>query len=233
MTYTRFNTALIVGAGSGLSAALARVLAGEGIKVALAARSTDDLASLAKEIGAQALACDASKRADVEKLFNTLDGGGGAPEIVIYNASYRTRGPFIELDPAEIEKALIVTAYAGFLVGQQAARRMLPKKHGAILFTGASASVKGYAQSAPFAMGKFALRGLAQSMARELSPHGIHVAHVVIDGGIRSARRPEPGEGADTLLDPAAIASTYLHLIHQPRSAWAWEVELRPWVERF
>jgi len=127
----------------------------------------------------------------------------------------------------------MVSAYAGFLVGQQAARRMLAKKHGAILFTGASASVKGYAQSAPFAMGKFALRGLAQSMARELSPHGIHVAHVVIDGGIRSARRPEPGEGADTLLDPAAIASTYLHLIHQPRSAWAWEVELRPWVEKF
>ena len=233
MTYTRFNTALIVGAGSGLSAALARVLAGEGIKVALAARSTDDLASLAKEIGAQALACDASKQADVEKLFNALDEGGGAPEIVIYNASYRTRGPFIELDPVEVEKALMVSAYAGFLVGQQAARRMLPKKHGVILFTGASASVKGYAQSAPFAMGKFALRGLAQSMARELSPHGIHVAHVVIDGGIRSARRPEPGEGADTLLDPAAIASTYLHLIHQPRSAWAWEVELRPWVEKF
>jgi short-subunit dehydrogenase len=233
MTYTRFNTALIVGAGSGLSAALARVLAGEGIKVALAARSTDDLASLAKEIGAQALACDASKQADVEKLFNALDEGGGAPEIVIYNASYRTRGPFIELDPVEVEKALMVSAYAGFLVGQQAARRMLAKKHGAILFTGASASVKGYAQSAPFAMGKFALRGLAQSMARELSPHGIHVAHVVIDGGIRSARRPEPGEGADTLLDPAAIASTYLHLIHQPRSAWAWEVELRPWVEKF
>jgi short-subunit dehydrogenase len=229
----RFNTALIVGAGSGLSAALARVLAGEGIKVALAARSTEDLAPLAKEIGGETLACDASKRAEVEKLFNRLDGAGGAPEIVIYNASYRTRGPLIELDPAEVEKALMVSAYAGFLVGQQAARRMLAKKHGVILFTGASASVKGYAQSAPFAMGKFALRGLAQSMARELSPHGIHVAHVVIDGGIRSARRPEPGEGADTLLDPAAIASTYLHLIHQPRSAWAWEVELRPWVEKF
>jgi len=233
MTNTHFNTALIVGAGSGLSAALARVLAAEGIKVALAARSTDDLAPLAKEIGAEILACDASKRADVEKLFNTLDGGARAPEIVIYNASYRSRGPFIELDPAEVEKALIVTAYAGFLVGQQAARRMLAKKHGVILFTGASASVKGYAQSAPFAMGKFALRGLAQSMARELAPQGIHVAHVVIDGGIRSARRPEPGEGADTLLDPAAIAATYLHLIHQPRSAWAWEVELRPWVEKF
>jgi short-subunit dehydrogenase len=233
MTSTRLNTALIVGAGSGLSAALARVLAAEGIKLALAARSTDDLASLAKEIGAEVLPCDASKRTDVEKLFKTLDAGAGAPEIVIYNASARARGPFIELDPAEVEKALMVSAYAGFLVGQQAARRMLAKRHGVILFTGASASVKGYAQSAPFAMGKFALRGLAQSMARELSPQGIHVAHVVIDGGIRSARRPEPSEGADTLLDPAAIAATYLHLIHQPRSAWAWEVELRPWVEKF
>ena len=233
MTPPRFHTALIVGAGSGLSAALARALAAEEIKVALAARSTDDLKPLAKEIGAQAFACDASKRADVDKLFADLDAGFGAPEIAIYNASFRTRGPLLELDPSEVEQALAVTAYGAFLVGQQAARRMLPKKRGAIVFTGASASVKGYAQSAPFAMGKFALRGLAQSMARELSPSGIHVAHVVIDGGIRSARRADPADKADTLLDPEAIAQTYLHLIHQPRSAWAWEVELRPWVERF
>jgi NAD(P)-dependent dehydrogenase (short-subunit alcohol dehydrogenase family) len=233
MTSPRFHTALIVGAGSGLSAALARALAAEGIKVALAARSTDDLKPLAKEIGAQAFACDASERADVDKLFADLDAGFGALEIAIYNASFRTRGALLELDPTDVEKALAVTAYGAFLVGQQAARRMLPKKHGVIAFTGASASVKGYAQSAPFAMGKFALRGLAQSMARELSPSGIHVAHVVIDGGIRSARRPEPTDKADTLLDPEAIAATYLHLIHQPRSAWAWEVELRPWVERF
>ena len=233
MTYTRFNTALVVGAGSGLSAALARVLAAEGIKVTLAARSTDDLAPLAKEIGAQTLACDAGKRADVEKLFRTLDGAAGAPEIVIYNASYRTRGPFVDLDPVEVEKALMVTAYAGFLVGQQAARRMLAKKHGAILFTGASASIKGYAQSAPFAMGKFALRGLAQSMARELSPQGIHVAHIVIDGGIRSPSRADPPDKPDSMLDPDAIAQTYLDLLQQRRSAWAWEIELRPWVERF
>jgi NAD(P)-dependent dehydrogenase (short-subunit alcohol dehydrogenase family) len=172
-------------------------------------------------------------RADVERLFAELDAQSGAPEIAIYNASFRTRGPLIELDPGDVEKALAVSAYGGFLVGQQAARRMLPKKHGAILFTGASASVKGYAQSAPFAMGKFALRGLAQSMARELSPSGIHVAHVVIDGGIRSARRPEPADKSDTLLDPEAIAASYLDLIRQPRSAWAWEIELRPWVERF
>ncbi len=233
MTSPRFQTALIVGAGSGLSAALARALAAEGIKVALAARSTDDLAPLSKEIGAQTFACDASKRADVDKLFADLDAGSGAPEIVIYNPSYRTRGALVDLDPTDVEKALAVTAYGGFLVGQQAARRMLPKKRGAIVFTGASASVKGYAQSAPFAMGKFALRGLAQSMARELSPSGIHVAHVVVDGGIRSGRRPEAPDKADSLLDPEAIAQTYLHLIHQPRSAWAWEVELRPWVERF
>jgi NAD(P)-dependent dehydrogenase (short-subunit alcohol dehydrogenase family) len=152
---------------------------------------------------------------------------------VIYNASYRTRGPLVELDPAEVEKSIAVSAYGGFLVAQQAARRMLAKGRGAILFTGASASVKGYAQSAPFAMGKFALRGLAQSMARELHPQGIHVAHVVVDGGIRSARRAEPADKPDSMLDPDAIAATYLQLIHQPRSAWAWEIELRPWVERF
>ena len=137
----------------------------------------------------QTFTCDASKRADVEKLFADLDGGFGAPEIVIYNPSYRTRGPLVELDPAEVEKSLMVSAFGGFLVAQQAVKRMLPKKHGCIVFTGASASVKGYAQSAPFAMGKFALRGLAQSMARELHPQGIHVAHIVIDGGIKSARR--------------------------------------------
>jgi NAD(P)-dependent dehydrogenase (short-subunit alcohol dehydrogenase family) len=233
MTETRFTTALVVGAGSGLSASLARALAAEGIAVALAARTPDDLGPLAQETGAKTFACDASKPADVEKLFATLDGSFGAPEIVIYNASYRTRGPLIELDPAEVEKSLAVTAYGAFLVAQQAVKRMLPTGRGAVLLTGASAGVKGYAQSAPFAMGKFALRGLAQSMARELHPQGIHVAHVVIDGGIKSTRRPEPADKPASLLDPDGIAASYLHLIHQPRSAWAWEIELRPWVERF
>jgi NAD(P)-dependent dehydrogenase (short-subunit alcohol dehydrogenase family) len=228
-----FKTALIVGAGAGLSASLGRQLAGEGVKVALAARSTDDLAALSREIGATTFACDASKRADVEALFAGLDKGPGAPEIVIYNPSYRTRGPFVELDPAEVEKTLMVTAFGGFLVGQQAVKRMLPKKHGCIVFTGASASVKGYAQSAPFAMGKFALRGLAQSMSRELHPQGIHVAHVVIDGGIKSARRQEPAGKTASLLNPTSIAATYLHIIHQPHSAWSTEIELRPWVESF
>jgi NAD(P)-dependent dehydrogenase (short-subunit alcohol dehydrogenase family) len=153
--------------------------------------------------------------------------------VVIYNASYRARGPLVDLDPDDVAKALAVTAFGGFLVAQEAVRRMLPQGRGALLFTGASASVKGYAQSAPFAMGKFALRGLAQSLARELSPRGIHVAHVVIDGGIRSARRPDPPEATDSTLDPDAIARTYLDLLRQERSAWAWEIELRPWVEKF
>jgi NAD(P)-dependent dehydrogenase (short-subunit alcohol dehydrogenase family) len=233
MTNAKFNTALIVGAGSGLSASLARALAKDGVKVALAARTTGDLDGLVKEVGARAFACDAAERGEVEKLFADVDASLGAPDIVIYNASFRTRGPFVEIDPLDVEKALAVTAYGAFLVAQQAARRMLPKKHGAILLTGASAGVKGYPQSAPFAMGKFALRGLAQSMARELSPQGIHVAHVVVDGGIRSARRSDPADSPDSTLDPDAIAGSYMHLIHQPRSAWAWEIELRPWVEKF
>ena len=233
MPYVKYNTALIVGAGSGLSAALARVLHAESIKVALAARSTGDLAELAQEIGSATFACDASKRADVEKLFADLDAGFGAPEIVIYNPSYRTRGPLVELDPAEVEKSIMVSAFGGFLVAQQAVKRMLPRKHGCVVFTGASASVKGYALSAAFAMGKFALRGLAQSLARELHPQGIHIAHIVIDGGIKSARRPEPAGKTASLLNPSSIAASYLHVIHQPHSAWSWELELRPWVETF
>ena len=233
MTDVKFNAALIVGAGSGLSASLARALAKDGIKVALAARTTGDLDALVKETGARAFTCDATKRGEVEKLFADLDASLGTPDIVVYNASFRTRGPFVELDPLDVEKALAVTAYGAFLVGREAARRMLPMQRGAILFTGASASVKGYAQSAPFAMGKFALRGLAQSMARELHPQGVHVAHIVIDGGIKSARRPDPADTPDSTLDPDAIAESYMHLIHQPRSAWAWEIELRPWVEKF
>jgi NAD(P)-dependent dehydrogenase (short-subunit alcohol dehydrogenase family) len=233
MNAPRFENALIVGAGSGLSASLARLLAKEGIRLALAARSTADLAGLAKETNAEVFACDASAHDSVERLFADVDRAMGSPDIVIYNASARARGPFLELDPDEVEKSLAVTAFGGFLVAHQAAKRMVPKGHGAILFTGASASVKGYPQSAPFAMGKFALRGLAQSMARELAPLGIHVAHVVIDGGIRSAQRTDPPDKPDSFLDPDAIAANYLHLIRQPRSAWTWEIELRPWVEKF
>jgi NAD(P)-dependent dehydrogenase (short-subunit alcohol dehydrogenase family) len=232
MAGTDFRKALIVGAGAGLSAALARAFAKEGLAIALAARNTYDLASLAAETKAQVFACDAARRADVEKLFADLDAQG-APDVVAYNASYRTRGPFVDLDADEVEKSLRVSALAGFYVAQAAVRRMLPARKGAIFFTGASASVKGYAQSAPFAMGKFALRGLAQSMARELAPQGIHVAHVVVDGGIRSERRVEPADKPDSMLDPAAIAESYVHLLRQPRSAWSWEIEVRPWVEKF
>jgi NAD(P)-dependent dehydrogenase (short-subunit alcohol dehydrogenase family) len=227
------KVALIVGAGSGLSASIARSFAGAGMKIALAARSVEDLGPLASEIGAATFTTDAADREAVRKLFADLAGSLGDPYAVVYNASYRTRGPLIDLEPAEVEKSLAVTAFGGFLVAQEAARRMLPKGAGAILLTGASASVKGYPQSAPFAMGKFALRGLAQSMARELAPQGIHVAHVVVDGGIRSARRPESADRPDAMLDPDAIAASYLHLLQQDRSAWTWEIEVRPWVERF
>jgi NAD(P)-dependent dehydrogenase (short-subunit alcohol dehydrogenase family) len=233
MTKIDYANALIVGAGAGLSASLARVFAQNGMKVALAARTVDDLAGIAKETAAKAFACDAAKRDDVAKLFASAAREIGEPEVVVYNASYRARGPFVELDPAEVEKSITVSAFGGFLVAQEAAKRMLPKGRGAILFTGASASIKGYAQSAPFAMGKFALRGLAQSMARELSPAGIHIAHFVIDGGIKGARRAEPADKPDSMLDPDAIASNYLHVLTQPRSAWTWEMELRPWVEKF
>jgi len=228
-----YKTALIVGAGEGLSASLARLFAREKIRVALAARKVEKLGALCHETGASAYPCDATNPEEVERLFGLIERELGTPDLVVYNASGRSRGAFVDLVPAEVAQAIAVSAFGGFLVAQQAAQRMLPNKHGAILFTGASASVKGYAQSAPFAMGKFALRGLAQSMARELSPQGIHVAHFVIDGGIRSAARPDSADKPDSLLDPDAIALSYWNVLQQPRSAWSWEVELRPWVEKF
>ena len=230
----RTETALIVGAGSGLSASLARLLAKEGFQVALAARNTGKLNALAKETDALVIECDAADGTQVERAFAAVEGKWGVPELVIYNAGYRTRGPVADLDPKEVERTLAVCAFAGFLVGQAAAKRMLARGSGAIFFTGASASVKGYANSAPFAMGKFALRGLAQSMARELAPKNIHVAHFVIDGGIRAqddARGAERGE--DGMLLPDEIAKNYLNIYRQHRSTWSWEIELRPWVERF
>jgi NAD(P)-dependent dehydrogenase (short-subunit alcohol dehydrogenase family) len=233
MDIPKYKNALIVGAGEGLSASLARLFAREGIRVALAARKIEKLGALCTETGARAFACDATDADAVERLFGLVEREVGAPEIVVYNASGLARGAFTELAAADVAQAISISAFGGFLVAQQAAKRMLPNKHGAILFTGASASVKGYAQSAPFAMGKFALRGLAQSMARELSPRGIHVAHFVIDGGIRSAARAEPAERPDSMLDPDAIALSYWNVLQQPRSAWTWELELRPWVEKF
>jgi NAD(P)-dependent dehydrogenase (short-subunit alcohol dehydrogenase family) len=228
-----YETALIVGAGTGLSASLARLLARDGLRVALAARNSEKLAPLCAETGAKAFACEATDPGQVARMFAAVEAATGIPDVVIYNASARARGPVAELVPTEVERAIMVSAYGGFLVAREAVQRMLPKKHGAVLFTGASASVKGYPLSAAFAMGKFALRGLAQSMARELAPQGIHVAHFVIDGAIRNPGRVEPPDHPDSMLDPDAIAASYLHVLQQPRSAWTWEIELRPWVERF
>jgi NAD(P)-dependent dehydrogenase (short-subunit alcohol dehydrogenase family) len=227
-----FQHALIVGAGSGLSASLARLFAAQGMSVSLAARDVEKLRGL-RDAGMRTFACDASSEADVARLFREVEGAVGAPDVVVYNPSARARGAFVEIAAADVQRAFAVTAFGAFCVAQQAARRMLPKHHGAILFTGASASIKGYAQSAPFAMAKFALRGLAQSLARELSPQGIHIAHFVIDGGIQQPGREAPSASSDALLDPDAIAQTYLHVLRQPRSAWSWEVELRPRVEKF
>lgn len=226
--------ALIVGAGSGLSASLARLFHREGMAVALAARDADKLAGLAGEIGGAAHSCDASDPAAVAALFEAVTGDIGAPDVVVFNPSYRARGPVVDLDPEQVRKVIEISCFGGFLVAQQAARQMIERGSGTILLTGASASVKGYANSSSFAMGKFGLRGLAQSLARELQPQNVHVAHFVIDGGIA-----KPGDarvsqrGPDGTLDPDAIAETYLHIHRQHRSAWTWEIEVRPWVENF
>jgi NAD(P)-dependent dehydrogenase (short-subunit alcohol dehydrogenase family) len=228
------ETALIVGVGSGLSASLARLFSREGMTVALAARNPGKLASLAAETGAVSLTCDASEPAQVDRLFVSLDEQLGTPSLVVYNAGLRVRGPIEALDPADVQRAWMVGCFGGFLVAQQAVRRMLAMGRGTILFTGATASVKGFAQSAGFAMGKFALRGLAQSLARELAPKGLHVAHIVIDGGIASSyAKSAQDRASDRFLDPDAIAREYLHLHRQQRSAWTWELELRPHTENF
>ncbi len=222
--------ALIVGAGAGLSASLARKLAAAGWDIALAARNTEKLGALAAETRATLHACDSADIDAVAGLFDALDAAGRTPSLVIYNPSFRTRGPLVDLDPVLVRRALEVCAFGAFLVAQQAARRMLKAGSGHIFLSGASAGVKGFPQSAPFAMGKFALRGLAESMARELHPQNIHICHFVIDGGIASANRIPEG---DNLLSPDAIADSYLHVLAQPRTAWSSEMAIRPWVERF
>ncbi|CAH2600877.1 SDR family NAD(P)-dependent oxidoreductase [Rhodovastum atsumiense] len=233
MDAPRYHTALIVGTGPGLSASLARLFARNGMNVALAARDTTKLAELCADTRASAHACDARDPLAVAGLFQEVQARHGAPDLVIYNASARVRGPVGDLDPEAVRTSIEVSAFGAFLVAQQAARLMLPKGRGAIALTGATAGVKGFAGSAGFAMGKFALRGLAQTLARELGPKGIHVAHFVIDGAIRSAAQTGAEERPDATLDPDAIAESYWQVLHQHRSAWSWEVELRPWVETF
>lgn len=233
MSAPAFRSALIVGVGPGFSASLARRFANAGIELALASRHPAELAELAAATKASAYGCDVADASSVARLFAAVDAAQPPLDIVVFNPSARVRGPITELDADAVARALTVSAMGGFHVGQHAARRMLATGGGAILFTGASASVKGFAQSAPFAMGKFALRGLAQSMARELAPQGIHVLHLMIDGGIRSTTRPVPAEAPDSLLDPEAIAETAWHALNQHRSAWSFEVEVRPWVETF
>jgi NAD(P)-dependent dehydrogenase (short-subunit alcohol dehydrogenase family) len=233
MTDIPYSTALIVGAGPGISASVGRALANAGLKVGLAARNAEKLAPLAAEIDAKTFSVDAADPAAVASLFEQADAELGPPDVVVYNAGARVRGRIAELDPEAVRRAIEVSAFGGFLVTQQAAIRMIPNNHGAILLTGATASIKGFPLSSSFAMGKFALRGLAQSAARELGPQGIHVAHFVIDGGVRSAVRPDPSDRPDSTLDPEGIAQTYLAILAQSRSAWTWEVELRPWVETF
>lgn len=233
MTAIPYRSALIVGAGRGLGASLARVFSRDGgMQVVMAARETAKLQAICDEVGAQALRCDATDPADVAALFDQATAHfGAAPEVVVYNASRRVHGRFIDIDADAMADAVAVTALGAFYVAQQAARRMLPQGKGAILLTGATAGVKGFAQSASFAMGKFALRGLAQSLARELGPQGIHVGHVIVDGLIRTAS--STSAAPDDQLEPDAIAMTYLHLLSQPRSAWTHEIDLRPWSEHF
>ncbi len=225
------ETVLIVGAGAGLSASVARRFAKDGAQIALVARDTEKLDDLAAELGAKTYPCDVTERAAVDAMAGAVTRDLGVPDVVLFNASGRQRGPFTELDPEAVKQALLVSCYGGYLICNAVVPAMLERGSGTILLTGASASVKGYPRSAPFAMGKFGLRGLAQSLARELQPEGIHVAHFVIDGGIRSSARPD--DGRDALLDPDAIAETYFQVARQHRSAWTWEVELRPWIESF
>ena len=218
---------LIVGAGMGLSASIARLCSSEGMEVALAARNIDKLVSLKKEINAKTFKCDASDINEVSSLFRELDQSFGIPNLVIYNPSSRIRGAIGDLDPKETQEAINITCFGGFLVAQEASKRMLKNKKGSIFFTGASASIKGFANSSVFAMGKFGLRGLAQSLARELHPQNIHIGHFIIDGGIGKSST------GYKLINPDSIANSYLEVHKQDSSAWTWEVELRTNKETF
>lgn len=231
------STALIVGVGNGLSHSLAHLLHQHQYQLALAARNTGKLKALADDINASTNQCDIANEEDVSRLFDEVDK---PVRVVVCNPSAMPRGPLVDLVPSEVADAIAITAFGSFLVAQQAARHMLTLEpvngcRGTILMTGASAGVKGFPQSAPFAMGKFAQRGLAQSMSRELHPQGIHVCWINVDGAIANAHRGrvQSPENPNALLEPDAIASTYLSLIQQHPSAWSSEIALRPWVEPF
>ena len=219
--------ALIVGAGQGLSASIARLCASNNMKVILASRNIDKLNSIKKEINAATISCDSSDIKSVQKLFKDIDKIG-VPNLVIYNPSMRIKGSITDLDPIQTQKAINVTCFGAFLVAQEASKRMLKRKSGSIFFTGASAGVKGFPNSSVFAMGKFGLRGLAQSLARELHPQNIHIGHFIIDGAIND----EPF-GEYQTMHPDEIAKVYLQFHKQKKSAWAWEIELRTSVENF
>ena len=219
---------LIVGAGSGLSASLARAFNSKGMKIVLAARNIDKLDSLKKEIDALVFKCDSTENKSVQNLFLQTDSIIGTPEIVIYNPSLRIVKPFIEYAPDEMLQSIKVNSYGAFLVAHESVKRMLKIGKGNIFFTGSSASVKGFAKSASFAMGKFGLRGLAQSLARELHPQNIHIGHFVIDGGIGK----EP-VGNYQMIHPDEIAKQYLNFYLQDKKAWSWEIEIRTNTEKF
>ena len=222
------ESVLIVGAGAGLSASLARLCFSKGMKVILAARDISKLENLKKEVKGETYKCDSSNIDSVKNLFKETDKKIGTPNLVIYNPSARLKGSIIELDPQETQEAINVTCFGAFLVAQEASKRMLKRKSGSIFFTGATAGIKGFAKSSVFAMGKFGLRGLAQSLARELHPQNIHIGHFVIDGAIGK----EPFGDYET-INPDSIAKTYLDFYNQDKSAWSWEVELRTSAEKF
>jgi len=221
--------ALIIGVGDGVSSSISKLFYQNNYELALAARNTDKLKDLAAATQAQCYVCDATNPQDVKKLFSELNTAN--LDVVCYNPSRAVRGPIDQVDPEEVHQALDVTAFGSFLVAQQAAAVMKKRGKGTILFTGASAGVKGFPNSAAFAMGKFAQRGLAESMARELHPQNIHVCWVNIDGAIRNPGRVEQTPGS--MLDPDAVAQNYLSIVQQDRSAWTNELVLRPWVEKW
>ena len=231
------QVAVVIGTGPGLGWALVKRFAREGFAAIACARDPKKVEPLARAQGIDARfeACDATQAADVARVFSMVERELGVPSVVVFNAGAYERGGILDLTPESFERCWRIGCLGGFLVGQAAARLMVPKGAGTILFTGATASLRGGAGFANLAMPKFALRALAQSMARELDPKGVHVAHVIVDGQIESdGRRGLLAErGPDSLLPPDAIAETYYQLHRQPRGAWTHELDLRPWVEKF